>query len=282
MSMEDFLLHPSPLHAEARLLNGIQFLTDLKKTAAPNKQVASAVAPAKQVVSTAVSALSTKIPPPPTTYPIAAGQRLGVARASKPRTPAMQKAAALQYAPSAAKNLFTGLGSGIASDFRGLTDSAEGYRAGINQFTNGKATKPDLGGKFSRLKAWVTGNKTPEQMAYARGPAYYAAFIRAKNAQKGVGAGDLIDELNVSMRNHDGKFTPFSMTRGALGSGLVGADTLANVGTRSLAHITGTSAEAVRSAKMKRIAAGVGIGGGGLLAGGMIGKEMQRRNANAE
>lgn len=276
MTMEEFLLRPKPEHEAARIANGIAFLDMLKKTAA-----AASTAVPKQEYSSSTAALNTKTPDLPP-YPVSAGQRVGGARVQKPRTPGVKKVAAIQYAPEAARKVVSGFGSGLASDFRGLADSAEGYRAGLSQFTEGKNIKPDLGGFWARQLGRITGKKTPEQIAHAKGPAYYAAFIRAKNAQKGVGAGDLLDELNVSMRNYEGKFTPFSVTRGALGSGLVGQDTLANIGSKSLAHMTGRGDEAMQAAKMKRIAAGVGIGGGGLLAGGMIAKGMQKRDAESK
>lgn len=275
MSMEEFLLRPKPEHEAARIAEGIAFLSSLKKTAAP-------VPVPKQEFNSSTAALNTKLPDTPP-YPIAAGQRVGGTKIQKPRAPGIKKVAVLQYAPGAAKKVVTGLGSGIASDFRGLADSAEGYRAGISQFTEGKATKPDLGGFWGRTRSWLTGKKTPEQIAHAKGPAYYAAFIRAKNAQKGVGAGDLLDELNVSMRNYEGRFTPFSVARGAMGTGLVGADTLADIGRKSLAHATGRGDEAAQAAKLKRIATIAGVGGGGLLAGGMLAKGMQKkRDAESE
>lgn len=275
MSLEEFLLRPSQEHEAARIASGLVFLEELRK------QAAAAVPVPKQEFNSSTAALNTKLPDTPP-YPVAAGQRVGQVRASKPRTPDVRKLAALQYVPSAAKKVGGGLFDAVSSDFRGLRDSAEGYRAGVSQYTSGKLEKPDLGSKWARFKAWVTRKKTPEQLAYEKGPAYYNAFIRGKKAQQGLGAGDLLDELNVNMRNYENKFTPFSVTRGALTTGLVGPETLGAVASKSLRYASGQGDEAANATRMKRIATGVGIGAGGLLAGGMLAKGMQKRNDNSK
>jgi hypothetical protein len=275
MSLTDFITETSKKNEAARIVNGMAFLTELKKTAAtyvpPQKDESYTPSPASSL-NTDVGARQqfTSVSSQKGVAARGVGIRGGSAGAGRIKKATIDKQAFIDA-----------LFQGLKSDVKGLSAAAEGYREGLSQFRAGGAAKPDLGSAFDRAKAFITRKPTREQAAYAKGPDYYNAFIRAKNLQKGTGAADVLDEINMSMRNPQGNLTPMSVTRGALETGLITPASLKNIANKAKDYATGASREAEAAEKTKKLLQGAGLIGGGALAGGLLAKNMSSKNRNA-
>lgn len=274
MDHRDFLESVSDQHEAARVLHGLAFFKDLRKQAAAVAPVEDPAQKAK--FDPAVSALNTPAVGAKQVFPVAPGQKQYGAGAGT----GLRKRAFLQYLLPSAGKAIGKAGTAIREDLHGLAESGRGYADGLSAFSKHsvEAAKPDLGSRTARFKAWITGKKTPEQLAHARGPEYYSAFIKAKRAQQGVGAGDVFHELNAAVRNERGNITPMSAVRGAIDTGVLSKDTLADIGRKSLGYATGRTEQAAAAERGRRIALGAGLAGGGALAGGLVASQMAKNN----
>lgn len=280
MDFNEYVNSLPPAKEAARIADGMRFLVSLKEKSAA--VVSRAVVPKVPTFKSAVSALNTKLPRTPST-PISPGQRGSGVKARIARAPApppMQKRAFLHWLPSAAKNTVGKVGGGLADDFADLRTSASAYKAGLSHGRKPEKTIADSW-KY-RTKKRLGMKLNDEEAAFERGPTYYSAYKRGKDAQETGGAGDLLYRLNAESRNDRGNITPFSAMRGLMTTGVVGPETVAGIGKRVAQHATGTTEAALQAEKRRKLLLAGGIGAGGIAAGGLAAQRMSKKNAESE
>jgi len=307
VDLNEYLSSPSSSADKAYLAAGMNFLAGLKKTAATGQAQTSKgaqtrlAAAGNQGVTSVKPAVGRAVP------------------ADMPGTNAKFKKEDGYVADPKAKTaslggLFDGLGAlgraagktgkGVAHDFnvqaRGLRDGALGERnaAGLrsdegswlgtklHNFLN--RNDPDrqkrggdpgalrqLWGKLRHGKPY----ETAEDRARARGPAYYAAWLRGKHGDEEYGVSSLFDKANTTFRGPDGSFTPLSIADGLHRSGMLTKGSIAEA-VHGAKDYTSKLPEMQRKDTRNKMLLAAGAAGAGAGVGGIaLGKYMNKKKA---
>lgn len=166
-----------------------------------------------------------------------------------------------------------GVGQWFKDDLENYAHQAEWMKKGLTADQKPFKSKPGW---------WEKWRDPKRAEARQAGESALNAFDRGRGVHRGTGAATMIDELNVKFRNNQNRFSPSSILSGLNETGLVTPESVMRGAGKTIEYARGTSAKTLEVERRNNILKNVGIGAGGLVAGGLAFKALQKnRNDQA-